>query len=979
MDAVSARFGTLVIGIVLARMMSPSQFGAFGAVVVALLAVQSVGQIGTGSALVLWRGIPEEIAPAVTTISLGSGAAIYAGCYAAAPAFAAAMGAPAATNVIRIVALSVLISGAVTAPRAMLERRSPRVKVLVDQVDNWLGVAVTIGLAMTGHGLMSVAVGRIVGSVASAVLFSVFTPGALRIGFKSGMAGALLKFALPFAASSALAFAITNVDQIIVGHMLHAANLGFYVLALCLASWPVNMLSQPVRDAAPTVFARFRRGPQVVGSAFMSSAHLLASVTLPACVLISSSAEPLIHLVYGPAWAPAAHTLAWLAPFATLRVFYALASEYFAALASSRRTAGFQLIWLVSLVPSLVAAAWTHGILGVAIVQLVIAVLFLVPWYLTELKPLAIWPWASAARLSFPVAAAAAVGLIAFGAHRLLPDARLALAAVGCAALAAMGLLVFRMRTVYVAVRRAGAGAGARSGRVADVIEPALASAFAPVVYPVTSPLRPTARPAPQGFSGKIRAGARWSMLNTAVVRISNFLVGALLARTVFGPAVWGLYAVSQVVLAILLGANELGVSAAIIRWDEDVREFARTVLTLSVASSTAIYAGLFASAPYLARLLGSPSATGMLRLLCICVLVDGFACVPLALLTRDFAQGRRMVVDGINFIVSTSVTLWLAFGGHGAISFAWGSVAGCIVALVLATVLAPHFILPGWNTTQARQLLGFGLPLAGAGLLTLGVVNVDSAIVGALLGPAMLGLYQLAFNVASWPVSSISQAVARISFAAFSRVANSTTALADAFTRGIGVLMALTTPACVLLCTLSGPLIHAIYGERWVPAAHALSLLGLLGLMRVAYQLIYDCLAAVGKRNMLMGVQGLWLAALMPVLLIGARTHGITGVSAGHVLVAAVLVGPAFLWVLSRAGITARSIAVACLRPFLGGVVMAAVSLSVIHVAGGDWIGLVAAITTAIAAYLPIVYPMRTMLRRPMEPAADPAEASAA
>jgi hypothetical protein len=121
-------------------------------------------------------------------------------------------------------------------------------------------------------------------------------------------------------------------------------------------------------------------------------------------------------------------------------------------------------------------------------------------------------------------------------------------------------------------------------------------------------------------------------------------------------------------------------------------------------------------------------------------------------------------------------------------------------------------------------------------------------------------------------PRAAISQAVDRISFAGFSRVANSVTALRHAFTRSIGLLMAITVPACVLLATLARPLIHTIYGERWVPAAHALSLLAILGLMRVAYGLVNDCLVATPKRVTLMGVQALWLAALVPALLIGAR-----------------------------------------------------------------------------------------------------------
>ena len=48
-------------------------------------------------------------------------------------------------------------------------------------------------------------------------------------------------------------------------------------------------------------------------------------------------------------------------------------------------------------------------------VQILIALLFLLPWYLTELKPVAIWPRMPTARLGLSTAAGVAVGLIAYG------------------------------------------------------------------------------------------------------------------------------------------------------------------------------------------------------------------------------------------------------------------------------------------------------------------------------------------------------------------------------------------------------------------------------------------------------------------------------------------------------------------------------------------------------------------------------------
>ena len=288
LDAVSARSGTLVIGLVLARMLSPREFGAFGVVVVALLGAQSIGQLGAGSALTLWRTAPEDVAPTVTTVALASSVAVYAAVYAGAPALAATMGTPAAAQVIRLVTLSILVSGLVTAPRAMLQRRSPWLRVVIEQVDNWIGVAITIALVATGHGLMGFAVGRIAGSAASALLFIIFSPAGVPDRYPARPGPRRAPGRRCRSGFRRFAFAITNVDQTVVGHCCTPRDLGYYVLALCLASWPVTVFSQQVRDAAPVAFARFRRGPQIVGSAFLSSANLLAALTLPVCVLLST-------------------------------------------------------------------------------------------------------------------------------------------------------------------------------------------------------------------------------------------------------------------------------------------------------------------------------------------------------------------------------------------------------------------------------------------------------------------------------------------------------------------------------------------------------------------------------------------------------------------------------------------------------------------------------------------------------------------
>ncbi|MER7732216.1 oligosaccharide flippase family protein [Streptomyces erythrochromogenes] len=470
--------------------------------------------------------------------------------------------------------------------------------------------------------------------------------------------------------------------------------------------------------------------------------------------------------------------------------------------------------------------------------------------------------------------------------------------------------------------------------------------------------------PAAPSLGRKVGSAAKWSLINTVVMRLGNFATGIVLARYFLGPEAWGVYGIAQTVLLVLLSANELGVSLAIVRWEGDPRRFAPTVLTLSAASSCLLYAVLFLTAPAVADVLGSPEASGVLRVMCLCVVLDGLSQVPAGFLTREFAQGRRMAVDGLNFVLSTAVTLLLAVQGWGAMSFAWGSVVGNVAALIGCCLAAPGTLRFGWDREQARALLKFGLPLAGASMLALGVVNVDTMVVGSTLDPLALGFYVLAFNISGWPVRIISEAARRVSFAGFSRLADTPQALAAGFARALGVVTAATVPLCVLLAALAAPVIGLVYGERWLPAAGALPWLMALGLVRIGCELAYDCLVAIGRRSSLIAVQGLWLVLLIPALVIGARGGGIVGVAQGHVVVAGAVVVPVFLLALHRGGIPLGTLVRACAWPLLGGAVMAAALLVLERYLGDSVPALLATAAAGTLVYAVCLLPARKTLR---------------
>jgi O-antigen/teichoic acid export membrane protein len=474
------------------------------------------------------------------------------------------------------------------------------------------------------------------------------------------------------------------------------------------------------------------------------------------------------------------------------------------------------------------------------------------------------------------------------------------------------------------------------------------------------------------GLGGKVRRGLVISLLNTLIGRAGSIVSGIVLARLLV-PEDFGVFAVGMVALAAVLSLNELGVSLALVRWPGDPRTIAPTVTTISVASSALLYAGCFVGAGPFAAALGAPDAAGVVRLLCLSVLIDGLTATPAQLLAREFRQGSRLVVDLTTFVLTTGLTIGLATTGTGAWSLAWGQLAGNLVGAVVLFRFAALWPRLGFDRRLARELLSFGLPLAGASLLLFTMLNVDYIVAGSMLGPLALGFYLQAFNLSSWPVNVFSVSVRRVSLAAFSRLQDRPADLAAALARSVTLLSAVTLPVCVLLGLLAQPLVTTVYGSRWAPAGAALQWLAVLGLVRVLTELLYDYLVAAGRSRSTLVLQGLWTGLLVVSLPIGASIGGIGGIALGHALIGLLVILPAYGAAVVRLGTPARLLVAPLARPLAGTAAIAAAVLAVRAVAAPGFGQLALAGIAALAVYLPFVAPLRHLLREPISPAPSP------
>ncbi|MEV8509129.1 lipopolysaccharide biosynthesis protein [Actinoplanes sp. NPDC051475] len=466
-------------------------------------------------------------------------------------------------------------------------------------------------------------------------------------------------------------------------------------------------------------------------------------------------------------------------------------------------------------------------------------------------------------------------------------------------------------------------------------------------------------------FGKVVRRGLGWSFLSSVATRAGTVLSGIVLAR-LLTPEDYGQFTVALVVLLIVANVNDLGLEPTLVRWAGRTEEIAPTATSIILGASFLLAGGTFLGAPAIATALGAPEAAGIVRLMAVSVMVNGLFAVPSALLTRSFLQGRRATADLTGMVVTLGLSIVLAVLGFGAWSLAWGRFVGNIVNGVLLFAFAPARFRPGWSRSVARHMLTAGLPIAGTLLLAVGLMNVDYIVVGRLLGPEALGLYLLAFNLSSWPVSILSVAVARVSVPAFARLQHDPGALKAAFCRSLTLIMAPTTLVGVLLAVYALPTTRFVYGPGWAAAAGALSFLALLGGLRVAMQLAADVLTAAGKARLTLLIHGGWIVALLPALTVGALHGGIRGVGLAHFLVALGVGVPLHLAALVTLGIRPLDVLRSARRPVAAGAAAVAVALGVHRLVDGDLATLVVGGLAGAAAFGIVAWPLIRLVRAP-------------
>jgi PST family polysaccharide transporter len=362
--------------VVLARLLTPTEFGLVGYCSVGIIFFDVVSRFGLDQALISRRDRIEEASNVVFYLCLVNGAAFYGLAWLTAPYVAAFFREDAVVELFRVLSLVLLLSAFSTVQAALLQRDLRfRAALVPEAAQALVKGGVSIALALAGLGAWSLVWGQLAGVLSTTIVLWFIVSWRPSFRFHYATAREVLRFGAHMVGAALIAALRGNIDHILIGRFLGSNALGVFVVAARLPDLLVRSLNRVTGRVAYPTMSQLQNDPARLERYYAAYVRYVAVLTLPAGVGLAVIAQPFVLTLYTEKWATAVF------PMQCIAIALAISSIGFVPGALYKAINRPEILTAVSFfkLPVLAVVLWyaTHyGLNGVALAHVFLASFF---------------------------------------------------------------------------------------------------------------------------------------------------------------------------------------------------------------------------------------------------------------------------------------------------------------------------------------------------------------------------------------------------------------------------------------------------------------------------------------------------------------------------------------------------------------------------------------------------------------------------
>jgi O-antigen/teichoic acid export membrane protein len=302
--AAALALGAQVIStVILARLLTPSDFGVVTMVTTFSLLLASFGLNGFTDAVIQFEEIDQYTASNLFWINSAAGLILAIAFAAAGSLLARFYGNPQVAKVAAGLSAGIFIATVSVIHLALLKRAMRFGATSANDVlGRVVNTAVSILLALKGWGYWALVAGIVTQQLSvtvGALWLCRWMPNLPR---RTGRTGAMVRFAAKVYGQFSVAYATLNIDNLLVGWRLNAVALGFYKKAFDLFALSASQLTAPLSNVALAALSRLKQDNDRFRRSLATSLGMVAFVGMAMSADLTLVGRDLVRLVLGPKW-----------------------------------------------------------------------------------------------------------------------------------------------------------------------------------------------------------------------------------------------------------------------------------------------------------------------------------------------------------------------------------------------------------------------------------------------------------------------------------------------------------------------------------------------------------------------------------------------------------------------------------------------------------------------------------------------------
>jgi lipopolysaccharide exporter len=328
------------------------------------------------------------------------------------------------------------------------------------------------------------------------------------------------------------------------------------------------------------------------------------------------------------------------------------------------------------------------------------------------------------------------------------------------------------------------------------------------------------------GLATLAERALKWSALTT-IARFGLQLAAQIALARMLGPENFGIYGIGMVILTFATFLAGGSFSWNLMLLPTVTREDIRFAFTWQMMAGTLCAAAMFAAAPAIAAFFSDPRVEGMVQLLSLACLLMAAASPATCLLQRDLNFRVLGLIQVAGYAAGyLAVGVPMAMYGYGAYALGAACVVQSVVTLVGVYAARPHSLRPLFSHGGGAAAFDTGRTVFITNVVNWLLGNLDRVLIGRVLNAHAVGLYTVAYNLASIPNTLLVSALQPTFLATGAKLQDDPQRLAQGWLLALACILVLITPASVILALLSADLVSLLYGRAWTESAWVLAVL---------------------------------------------------------------------------------------------------------------------------------------------------------